>query len=61
MFTVSNLQLDVEISKDKLKCYLIFTPACQVRHKIVDMEPANKLDIQTKQDELERIKTENTR
>ena len=47
--------------KDKLKCYLIFTPACQVRHKIVDMEPANKLDIQTKQDELERIKTENTR
>ena len=58
LFTVSNLQLDVEISKDKLKCYLIFTPACQVRHKIVDMEPANKLDIQTKQDELERIKTE---
>lgn len=59
--TTTDLQLDVEISEDKLKCYLLYKPACQIRYEIVDMEPVNKLDIQTKQAEVKTEKTDKNR
>jgi len=61
LITTTDLQLDVEISKDKLKCYLFFTPSCQIRHEIVDMEPVNKLDIQTRQAEVKVERTDKNR
>lgn len=59
--TKTDLQIDVELSEDKLKCYLLYTPACQIRHEIADMEPVNRLDIQTRQAEVKVEKTDKNR
>ncbi|NLM27112.1 MAG: DUF342 domain-containing protein [Clostridiaceae bacterium] len=59
--TTTDLQLDVEISEDKLKCYLIYSPARQIRYELLDTEPVNKLDIQTKQIEIKTEKTDKNR
>lgn len=50
--------LEVEITEDKLKCYLKFSPAMLVSHKIIDSPPANKVDIKTVQTVLKKIKTD---
>lgn len=53
-----DLQSDVEISEDKLKCFLIFTPARLISHTILDSGPVNKLDLLTKQIIIETKKTD---
>lgn len=52
------LQLDVEISADKLKCYLNFSPARLVAYSVVDCNPVNRLDIKTTQVVLEKKETD---
>lgn len=49
-------QFNMEISEDKLKCYLIFSPAMLVGHTLVDSQPVNRLDIKTAQVVLEKRK-----
>ena len=56
--TELDLKLEVEISEDKLKCHLNFTPAMLVCYSVVNSTPVNKLDIQTEQRILEKRKTE---
>lgn len=51
-------QLDVEITEDKLKCYLKFSPAMLVGYTVIDSPPENKLDIKAAQFVLEKRKTD---
>lgn len=51
-------QVDIEITEDKQKCYLRFTPAMLVGHTVIDSPPVNKLDIKATQVVLEKKKTD---
>ncbi|NLG89211.1 MAG: DUF342 domain-containing protein [Clostridiaceae bacterium] len=57
----TELQLDIEVSEDKLKCYLIYMPEYRIRYEILDSEPVNKLDIKTEEVEIEAVKTDKNR
>lgn len=52
------LHMDVDVAEDKMKCYLIFSPAMRVVHSVIDSQPANKLDIKTTQIILEKRSTD---
>lgn len=56
--TEVKLQMDVDVTEDKLKCYFNFTPAMLVIHSVIDSQPANKLDIKTTQVILEKRSTD---
>lgn len=51
-------KLDVEVTEDKLKCYLRFSPAMLVGHTVIDSPPANRLDIKAAQIVLGKRKTD---
>lgn len=57
----TDLQLDIEVSEDKLKCYLIYMPAYRIRYEVLDSKPSNKLDIKTEEVEIETEKTDKNR
>lgn len=51
-------KFEIELTEDKLKCYLIFTPARLIRHVIEDSGPGNRLDIKASQIVLETMETD---
>lgn len=46
LVTEQDMQLEIRITEDKLKCYLKFEPAAQIGYTIIDCPPVNRLDIE---------------